>query len=223
VTSPGGRRIGWLGGSFDPIHDGHLAIARRALDHLRLERVLLVVAAQPPHKPGRRLAPAEQRLQLVRLAIAGDPRLQACDVELQRSGPSYSVDTAAALHEHFGRGLELFFILGADMLADLPQWHRVGELCRRVTFCAVTRPGTPLDPEPMARIGGAPLVASIRAHLLEMEPHPASSTAVREALARGETPPHLPPAVAAEVRRLGLYGAGGFSDSDVSGAETWKP
>ena len=224
MTTEGARRVGWLGGSFDPVHEGHLAMARLARDRLGLERVLLVVAAQPPHKTHKVLAPAELRLRMVELAVADEPGVEACDIELRREeGPSYSMVTAEALRAELGPDVELFNVVGADTLADLPNWFRIDELCRLVTFCAVTRPGTPLDVEPMAAVGGPELVERLRAHLLEMEPHPASSTGIREALGRGETPPHLHPAVAAEIARRGLYGAAGLRDSDVSGADTEKP
>jgi nicotinate-nucleotide adenylyltransferase len=218
-----GRRVGWLGGSFDPVHDGHLAIARRAAEHLGLDYVLLVPAPRPPHKPDKILAPAEVRLALLESATAGDPRLLPCDIELERDGPSYSIDTAHALKEWLGSGVELFYIIGADTLADLPNWYRIADLCEAVTFCAVTRPGTELDPSPMERVVGPSAAARIREHLLEMEPHPASSTAIREALSRGERPEHVPEVVLQEIARRGLYGAGGASSSETSGIGGTKP
>lgn len=209
-------RIGWLGGSFDPVHAGHIAIARLAADRLELDRVLLVPAAIPPHKRDRRLASGEDRLALLELACAADERLEPCDVELQRDGPSYSYDTACELHELLGPDTELLYVIGADTLADLPNWHRTADLCALVTFCAVTREGTELDPEPLLPLVGEEGVERIRRHLLVVDPHPASSTAIRAALFAGETPDWLPDGVLAEIDRRGLYGRSGASSSERS-------
>ncbi len=220
MTAP---RIGWLGGSFDPVHAGHVAIARGAADALRLERVLLVPAHEPPHKRGRPLAPGADRLALLALACAADPRLQPHDAELRRGGVSYSVDTARQLLAELPPGARLFAIIGADMLADLPRWHRVAELCGLATFCPVARAGQPLDVEPLRPLIGADGVARIERHVLRLPPHPASSTAIRSALAEGRVPEGLPPGVADEIARRKLYGAGGSSSSESSGIDRSTP
>lgn len=212
------RRLGWLGGSFDPVHEGHLRIARLALERLGLEFVLLVPAARPPHKLDKTLAPGRARMALLDVAAADDPRLVPCDIELERDGPSYSVDTAEELLSRFGPDVELYSIVGADTLADLPTWHRIGDLVRLVTFCPVTRAGVPLDPSALAGVADAATIARIEAHRIDTEPHPASSTSIREALLRGERPQHVPPAVLARIRELGLYGAGGGASSDSDGS-----
>jgi nicotinate-nucleotide adenylyltransferase len=218
-------QVGWLGGSFDPVHAGHLHIARAAADALGLKRVLLVPAGVPPHKQQRRLAPGPDRLALLALAARVDPRLQPCDVELRRPGPSYSVDTAQQLLAERPAGTRLYFILGADMLADLPHWHRVGELARLVTFCPVARAGTPLELEPLRTALGDEAVARIAAHVVRAELHPASSTAIRAALAQGQEPDWLPPGVAEAIAARGLYGygAGGASSIDSSGSDRSIP
>jgi nicotinate-nucleotide adenylyltransferase len=212
----GTQRIGWLGGSFDPVHDGHLAIARAAADALELDRVLLVPARNPPHKTDRVLAPAEDRLALLRLAVAGDPRLVPCDAELRREGLSYSYDTARELLATLPAGARLYYVIGADTLADLPHWHRIAELCGLVTFCAVAREGVALDAAPLLPLLGPDGVRRIEEHCLRLPPHPASSTAVRAALVAGERPEHLPPGVWDEIVRRGLYGAGGRSSRGSS-------
>lgn len=213
--------MGWLGGSFDPVHEGHLAIARVAADRFGLQRVLLVPARLPPHKLDKRLASGEDRLALLALACEADPRLEPCDVELSRDGPSYSYDTATELLAGLPSGTELLYIIGADTLAELPTWHRIAELARLVTFCAVTRSGTPLHTSALVEPLGAEPVAAIDAHLVTMEPHPASSTAVRAALTAGHEPEHVPAAVLAEIRRRGLYSSqdGGSASSDTSGSK----
>ncbi|HZL99991.1 MAG TPA: nicotinate (nicotinamide) nucleotide adenylyltransferase, partial [Planctomycetota bacterium] len=177
-----GARVGWLGGSFDPVHAGHLHAARAAADALELERVLLVPAGEPPHKRDRALAAGADRLALLTIAARSDRRLQPCDVELRRPGPSYSVDTARELLDALPPGTRLYFILGADMLADLPRWRRPDELARLVTVCPVARPGTPLDVESLRAALGDEAVESIRRHVVTAPLHPASSTAIRAAL-----------------------------------------
>jgi nicotinate-nucleotide adenylyltransferase len=218
-----GERIGWLGGSFDPVHEGHLHIARAALEELELDRVLLVPAHQPPHKRDRTLAPGADRLALLEIACASDPRLQPHDIELRRGGLSYSYDTAEQLLRDLPAGSELFLIVGADMLADLPHWHRGAELARLVNVCPVERPGHDGDPPGLAEALGADTLAAIRERTLRPTPHPASSTAIREALGRGESPDWLLAGVGREIRRRGLYGLGGASSSDISGADRSSP
>lgn len=198
-------RVGWLGGSFDPVHAGHLHIARGAADALRLERVLLVPAHVPPHKRDRRMAPDADRMALLHLACTGDPRLQPCDLELARGGVSWSIDTARALLARLGPGARLFAIVGADTLADLPTWREAAELLRLVTFCPVARAGREPDPAALEPLAGPEPVARIRAHVLHLPEHPASSTAVRAALLAGEEPPWVPAPVLAEIRRRRLY------------------
>lgn len=111
-----------MGGTFDPIHLGHLAIAEEARETLGLERVLFVPAARPPHKPDRPVTPAEHRLAMVELAIAGNPCFAASRIELDRDGPSYTADTLEALRAE--GHLDLWFILSTEALAGLPDWHR---------------------------------------------------------------------------------------------------
>jgi len=220
-----GPRVGWLGGSFDPVHEGHLHAALAAADALALERVLLVPAGQPPHKRDRTLASGLDRLALLEIAARADRRLQVCDLELHRPGPSYSVDTAEQLLGGLPSGARLFFILGADMLADLPHWHRVADLARLVTFCPLARAGTPLQADALRAALGDEAVEAIRRHVVEAPLHPASSTAIREALRRGELPPWLPPGVAEAIAARGLYGygRGGASSIDSSGSERSIP
>ena len=218
ARTEGSRRIGWLGGSFDPVHEGHVAIAQAAADAHGLEQVLLVPARQPPHKLDKRLAQPEQRLELLELATAHDARLQPCDIELHREGPSYSVDTALALRDALGADVELVYVIGADTLADLPNWHRIADLLRLVTFCPVTREGHELDVSPLAALGDEACVRRIAEHRVAMAPHPASSTALRAALAAGEPVEHLAPAVLARIVELGLYSVGATSSDEASRA-----
>ncbi|HLY65289.1 MAG TPA: nicotinate-nucleotide adenylyltransferase, partial [Chloroflexota bacterium] len=134
-------RIGILGGTFDPIHYGHLVAGEEVRCALGLERILFVPAARPPHKVDYKVSPAELRLEMVRLAIADNPAFEVSTVDVDRAGYSYTVDTVAMLQERLGPHAELFFILGEDALADLPTWHHPEKLLQMCQLIAVNRPG----------------------------------------------------------------------------------
>ncbi|MBD0320542.1 MAG: nicotinate (nicotinamide) nucleotide adenylyltransferase, partial [Gemmatimonadetes bacterium] len=122
-------RIGVFGGTFDPPHLGHLVVASDACAALRLDRVLWIPSAVPPHKVHTVQAPARTRLELVEAAIEGDPRFTADDLELRRAGPSYTVDTLRELAERHA-GAELVLLIGADNLREIPGWREPGEILR---------------------------------------------------------------------------------------------
>ena len=136
MTKPRAGRLGVLGGTFDPIHVGHLAVASYARDHLEIEQILFIPAGIPPHKTDRQVTPAHHRLAMVELAIAGEPTFGVSRVEIDRPGPSYAVDTMSILAREeraSGRRRELFFILSAEAVSGLPGWRepeRLLELCR---------------------------------------------------------------------------------------------
>lgn len=137
-------RIGLYGGSFDPIHVGHLIVARSVAEALDLDRVLLLPAAQPPHKDGGQLAAPHHRGEMVRLAIEGETRLGVDFWDLHRSGPAFTLDCVRHFRRELGPHAQLYWIIGADSLRELPTWHRVGDLvdaCEIVTAARVdTRP-----------------------------------------------------------------------------------
>jgi nicotinate-nucleotide adenylyltransferase len=135
-------RLGVFGGTFDPVHIGHLILAEAALDDAGLDRVLFVPAAAPPHKPGGAIAPSGIRLEMLRAALQGNPRFEATDLELLRIGPSYTADTLAQIAgEPRWRGAELVLLVGTDMLLDLPRWSRPGEILSRASLLAAERTG----------------------------------------------------------------------------------
>lgn len=142
---PDKMRLGLMGGTFDPIHEGHLACARAARDACELDRVLFVPAARPSFKRERRLAAPETRLALCRLALADEPGFEASDVEIRRDGVTYTVDTLRELHARAGDGAELYFIMGTDAAASLPRWREAEELARLAVYVVVSRPGQVLD------------------------------------------------------------------------------
>ena len=133
------ERIVLFGGTFDPVHNGHLIVARAAAEHCGFERIVLVPAASPPHKAPAQ-APAEDRLAMLRLAIEGEELFEISDVELSRKGPSYTIDTIEAIRGQRGPGATLSLLIGADMLADLPRWHRASEVIERAELVIVCRP-----------------------------------------------------------------------------------
>ena len=189
------QRIGLLGGSFDPVHLGHLLVAQAAREELQLSRLFFIPAAQSPFKPGRPLAPAEQRLRLLRLALAGQTDCEIDEQELNRGGVSYTIDTLRNYVRRFP-GAQLFYLMGADHVPQLPKWRDANELARLVEFVVLRRPGQV----------PAPLPAPFRGRALVGFPLGVSSSQIRERVKAG-----LPidllvgPAVAEAIRNNRLY------------------
>lgn len=202
------RRIGLLGGSFDPIHAGHLQLARDAIDALGLDELRLVVAAQPWQKP--QVSAARHRLRMVELALASTPspwreRMAIERCELARTGPSYTIDTLIELRERLGDAVCLVLIMGSDQWGNLATWHRHAELLHYASIAVAHRadaqPDTPTLP-PVAALSAA----QGQAVSFAMTPHPASATAVRSAVRAGKSVGDLlAPAVLAYIRAQHLY------------------
>jgi len=133
--------IGVLGGTFDPVHSGHLVISEEARRRFSLNKVLFVPAGKPWLKTNREITPAVHRVEMVKRAIVGNASFELSTMEIDRPGPSYSVDTVAALHQKLGAGAGIFFLIGWDSLAELPQWQEPSRLIRLCKLVAVTRPG----------------------------------------------------------------------------------
>ena len=132
-------RLGLFGGTFDPIHLGHLILAEQCREACGLDRVWFVVAGTPPHKRGER-TPVSQRLEMVRIAIAGHPSFEVSDLETRRPGPHYSIETLELVHRERPDD-QLFFLIGADSLVDLPTWRDPAGIARLATIVVVNRPG----------------------------------------------------------------------------------
>ncbi|MBI2925050.1 MAG: nicotinate (nicotinamide) nucleotide adenylyltransferase [Verrucomicrobia bacterium] len=189
------QRIGLFGGSFDPVHLGHLLVAQAAREELLLERIHFIPAAQSPFKPELPLAPATQRVRLLRLALAGRTDCEIDEQELARAGVSYSIDTVRDYARRFPEA-QLFYLIGADHVKSLPQWREAGELARLVEFVIIPRPEQPPvePPDPF------------RGRYLSGFPLGVSSSQIRERVRAG-----LPidllvgPAVAEAIRNNGLY------------------
>lgn len=207
------RRVGIMGGTFDPIHYGHLAIAEEVAEALVLERVLFVPASRPPHKLDDDVTPAEDRAAMAALAIAGNPRFSLCRIELDRDGPSYTADTLQELADEAARqrvARELVFILSADVLADFRSWHDPERVLALATLAVVPRPGSPApDPEWARAQLPSNLAGSARVECLDTVRLATSSTEIRARAASGRSIRYLvPPAVEVYVRDQRLYRSG---------------
>ncbi len=138
-------RIGVFGGTFDPIHIGHLVSAEEAWWELELERVLFIPAGLPPHKLDHAMSPVEHRLAMVELAIASNPHFAVSRVDIDRFGPCYTVDTIELLRDEWGPGVEIYFIMGSDSLLDILTWYNPRRLIRLCRFAVVSRPDYQVD------------------------------------------------------------------------------
>lgn len=202
------HRIGILGGTFDPIHNGHLAIAEACVRRFDLDRVDLVTAGTPPHKRTGVHTAAEDRHRMVELAVQQTSRLRASAVELHRAGPSYTVLTLREIAAA-EPGAALFFLVGGDTIPELGAWYRLEEILQLATLVTVTRPGYPERYTP-ADVPGLPAAAlnTLNSHRLAIPPRPESSTLIRTLAAAGRPVRHLvPPAVARYIETRGLYRA----------------
>ena len=189
------RRIGVFGGTFDPIHVGHLVTAVNVRHEVRLDTVLLVVANQPWQKAGRALTPAPARLDMVRAAVGDVEGLEASDVEIRRGGTSYTADTLSALQEQ-QPDADLFVILGSDAAAGLPTWERADEVRRLAALVVVTRPGAEDEGPPRGW-------DCVRVEVPRLE---VSSTDLRARFSDGRPLDYLiTDPVISVIRRLGLY------------------
>ncbi len=196
-------RVGVLGGTFDPIHYGHLIVAQEALACLELSRVILVPAKNPPHKLQQPCSPEERRLRMVELAIAGNPRFEISCVDLERPGPSYTVDTLALLHERLGPQAEMYFLMGMDSLANILTWRRPADVLAQATLAVAARPGYTADLEALEK--ALPGV-SARTQLLHTPEIGISSHDLRRRVHAGLPIRYqLPDAVEAYIHEHGLY------------------
>ena len=210
-------RIGFLGGTLDPIHLGHLETARAAIAALSLDRVEIVPSRIPPHRHLQPCASPFHRFAMAALAVNGVEGLTVSDMELAAPGPSYTADTLTRLQ---GAGLaasQIFFITGADAFAEIETWARFPEVLDLAHFVVISRPGHPLTSLP----GRLPALASRMTHaldpsssadpaifLVEADTPDVSSTEIRRRIARREPlTGHVPPAVEAHIVHHGLYGS----------------
>lgn len=192
------RRVGLLGGTFDPLHLGHLVVAQDLADALDLDEVRFVVAARPPLKPDREPVPGELRAAMVEAALVGDPRFRVSRLELERGGTSYTVDTIRALREA-EPGVEWFVAIGADQLARLSEWREPEELARLARLVVMGREGMETD---VTEVGGGKIACrSVDVTRIDL-----SSTKVRARVAAGKSVRYLvPEPVRRIIEERGLY------------------
>jgi len=189
------NRIALFGGSFDPVHNGHLLVALAAIEELSLERIFFIPAAQSPFKPESKPAPADLRARMLRLALAGQARYEVDTQEIHRGGTSYTVDTVRDYRSRFPNA-ELFYLIGADHIPQLHKWRAANELAAAIEFVAIPRPG---EAAPAAPTG-------FRVRALRGFPLGLSSSQIRERVRSSKTIEHLvPPAVAETIRNSRLY------------------
>jgi len=188
-------RLALFGGTFDPIHDAHLAIARAAARQFLLDRVLLVPAAHPPHKSGVTHASYEDRVRMAELACAGEPHVEVSRLE-EGTARSYSIDTIEKVRARMAPEDQLFFIIGADAFAEIRTWLRWRAVAQAVEFLVISRPGHPYDAPPEARLA--------RLDKVEMR---ISSSEIRLELAAGRRPGGVPEPVLDYILSHGLYRA----------------
>ena len=186
-------RLAIFGGTFDPIHNAHLAIARAALSHFRLDRVLFVPAEHPPHKDGATAAGFDHRVRMAERAVADEPRFAVSRLE-EGTRRSYSIDTIEKLRVTLGASDELFFLIGADAFAEIQSWHRWQDVARQVVFLVISRPG-----HSYAIPNGA-AVQRLDTPQLDI-----SSSAIRQRFERGEPSTEVPAPVLDYIAQHGLY------------------
>lgn len=197
-------KIGILGGTFDPVHKGHLAIAEEARASLGLAEVILVPVGQPPMKLDHTVSPAEERLEMLRLAVAGRHHFRVSTLEVERTGPSYTVDTLTELTSQYDSEDEIYFILGWDNLAQLVEWKEPSGIIRMCYLAAVPRPGYQ-RPDLKSLEAVVPGISQ-RVVFLDGPHIDISASSIREMAARGQSINHLVPGPVADyIREHKLY------------------
>ncbi len=202
------ERIGLYGGSFDPIHFGHLISARAIGEQLGLSRIILIPARQPPHKDSL-VCDGLHRMAMTRLAVEGDPFFEVSDIEMYRDGPSYTFDTIVAFRSEFGgeNVPDVFCMIGADSLPELPTWHRVAEMVCLATIVTAVRPGWhPPDIDVLANAVGLDAAKQLLSNCCSTPPIAISSTDIRHRLENDQSVRYLlPETVISYIRGHSLY------------------
>ncbi len=202
------RRVAVFGGTFDPVHLGHLITAEQAREQARLDQVWFIPAASPPHKQGQAVTDFAQRVEMLRLALAGRPAFQVDDLEKGRPGPSYTADTLEELHRRHP-GVELHLLVGSDCLPDLPLWYEPARIIAAAGLLVVPRPGWPLiDGEQLRQSLRLPAEANLHLEVVRSPLIEIASRDLRRRAAEGRSLRYLVPrAVECYIEEKGLYRA----------------
>ncbi|TCS94800.1 nicotinate-nucleotide adenylyltransferase [Hazenella coriacea] len=193
-------KVGIFGGTFDPIHLGHLILADQARQSASLDQVWFIPTGEPPHKKGKRVTSAHHRMKMVELAIANHTDFCLSQIELERSGPSYTIHTIQALIEKY-TNYQFFLLIGADMVKDLPHWYKIKEILQFVQVIALGRPGIDLE-------GLSPMILDRVTWIEEGIETNISSTYIRDQIKQGRSVKYIvPDAVGQYVKEQGLYGS----------------
>jgi nicotinate-nucleotide adenylyltransferase len=197
-------KIGIMGGTFDPIHIGHLVTAEAVRVEYNLEKVLFIPAANPPHKQNSEVTPALHRFVMTVMATYSNPFFYVSSIELERPGPSYTIDTVRSLVQEYGENCRLYFITGADAVNDLQTWNEIDELLELCEFIATTRPGCVSAHDNLIKYFGAK--ALNRIHRLTTPELEISATDIRERVNKGRSIKYIvPESVENYILKEGLY------------------
>jgi nicotinate-nucleotide adenylyltransferase len=202
-----GERIGLYGGSFNPIHFGHLIVARSVAEQLSLDRMIFLPSAAPPHKPRADLVEPQHRAEMVALAIAGEALFEYSDFDLNRSGATFTIETVTHFGQQCGPGATLYWLIGADSLAELTTWRRVSELVDACRIVTAARPGWEQPDWPKLRSHlNDEQIKRLRADVLETPRIDISATDIRARVRAGRSIRYLlPESVREYIARHGLY------------------
>jgi nicotinate-nucleotide adenylyltransferase len=201
------RNVLLFGGSFDPIHNGHTAVARHAIGHIGADELVFIPAHRSPHKrlfPGARAA---ERLKMTELAAAGEKKMSVSDCEINREPPSYTIDTVRFFRGRYGHDVALYWLVGGDVLEDLPRWYRIRELLDECTICLMLRPGFESPQlDRFVDVFGQKQVEKLEQNIILNPLIDISSTEIRRKVAAGEDISYMVhPAVGAYIKEHGLY------------------
>lgn len=201
------KKIGILGGTFNPLHIGHLIIAEEVCRHHNLSKVIFIPAYIPPHKYVKDLANANQRYQMVKQAIKGKSKFEVSDLEIKREGKSFTIETVKEVLHHYGKDSEIFLIMGADSLNELELWKDIKKLSQLCHFVIVNRPGYKIKPSArLVEIIGYDKAIEIKRFRLTIDPVRISSTDIRKRINNGADIKNLvPECVEIYIKEHGLY------------------
>ena len=199
------KRIGIMGGTFNPVHKGHLALAKAAEAEFALDRIVFIPSGNPPHKRPGEVLDKEERYKMVKIAVGRIPNYSISRIELDRPGFSYAVDTIAALKRKYGKQAKLFFIMGLDSMGEILEWRKPLELFKLCEFIVGTRPGTKLRTF-RRLVKFPPLQKEVdKIHLMELE-EDLSASDIRQKLKAGRSVRRLVPIKVADyIKKKGLY------------------